>query len=199
MNIILLRGVIAMNIIAEADNRISIELTKDDMERLGITYEALDYSTAETRRILWTLLDEAGHRLGRKFSLTEKMLIEAVPGGGGGCMLYITVTDRGSECQKGSGSIFTVHETVCQSDEIDTISALSRALYGADCVLRSELYTNGSAYRLLLHGKPHNTEKIRAIAEEYCIICSPVAAASTAEHWKRLASPDAVGILAALC
>lgn len=198
MNIILLRGVIAMNIIAEADNRISIELTKDDMERLGITYEALDYSTAETRRILWTLLDEAGHHLGRKFSLTEKMLIEAVPVGGG-CVLYITVTERGSGCQKGAGSVFTVHETVCQSDEIDTIIALSRTLYGADCVMRSELYTNGSAYRLLLRGKPHNTEKIRAIAEEYCIICSSVAAASTAEHWKRLASPDAVGILAALC
>ena len=187
-----------MNIIAGAENRIAIELTKDDMERLGITYEALDYSDTETRRILWTLLDEAGHRLGKKFSLTGKMLIEAVPEGSGGCVLYITVSDsseKGSEAQE---CIIKNYGTVCQSDSIDAIGALSRALSGAQCIIRSELYTNGSAYRLVLRGKPHSTEKIRAIAGEYCVICSPAAAFSTAEHWERLASPDAVGILAAL-
>lgn len=195
MNIILLRGVIVMKIKAQTDNRISIELTKNDMEQLGITYDELDYSNIETRRVLWTLLDEAGHSLGKSISLTEKMMIEAVPDAEGGCVLYFTVMDSkipADACE-------VLHPvTVCQSRVIDNIGALANVLHNSGCVAHSELYSNGKAYRLVIFSRNTYAEKIRSIASEYAEILSSAASATTEEHWKKLASPDAVGILAAL-
>ncbi len=187
-----------MIIKAQTDKKISIELTKDDMVQLDITYEELDYSNIETRRVLWTLLDEAGHRLGRSISLSNQMLIEAVPSDDGGCVLYFTVVDDENSDISASGSGVWNPKTVCQSDSIDNIGALSKALYGADCVLHSELYTDGSRYRLIISAKPTYFEKIRTVAGEYCEVCCPEAAAVTNEHWKMLASPDAIGLLTAL-
>ena len=195
MNIILLRGVIVMKIKAQTDNRISIELTKNDMEQLGITYEELDYSNIETRRVLWTLLDEAGHSLGKSISLADKMMIEAVPDSAGGCVLYFTVIDKkisADECE-------VLHPViVCQSAVIDNIGALARVLHKGECVSHSELFSDGRVYRLVIYPRNTYKEKIRSIASEYTEILSSPASAATNEHWKRLASPDAVGILAAL-
>ena len=193
MNIILLRGVIVMKIKAQTDNRISIELTKNDMEQLGITYDELDYSNIETRRVLWTLLDEAGHSLGKSISLADKMMIEAVPDSAGGCVLYFTVIDK-----KAAAGEVIQPRTVCQSSIIDNISALARVLHKGGCVSHSELYSNGKAYRLVIFSRNTYTEKIRSIASEYTEILSNCASAATDEHWKKLASPDAVGILSAL-
>lgn len=48
-----------MKILAPAENRITIELSARDMDALNITYEQMDYSNIETRRVVWTLLDRA--------------------------------------------------------------------------------------------------------------------------------------------
>lgn len=188
-----------MNIKAQTDNKISIELTKEDMINLDITYDELDYSNVETRRVLWTLLDEAGHILGRNISLANKMLIEAVPDENGGCILYFTVVDDEFDCDneiKVTGRMKT--RTVCQSDDIENVGALAKVLYGMDCVTRSELYSDGKNYRLIISSKPACSEKTKTVANEFCDICNSTSAAVTYEHWKLLASPDAIGVLAAL-
>lgn len=188
-----------MNIKAQTDKKISIELTREDMDELDITYEELDYSNVETRRVLWTLLDEAGHRLGRNISLTNQMLIEAVPDEQGGCVLYFTVVDEdfGMDSDTSKAGIWNP-KTVCQSSSIDNIGALSKALYNMDCVAHSELYTDGRQYRLIVSAKPTYSEKIKTVAREYCDVCNSDSATVTYEHWKKLASPDAIGILTAL-
>ncbi len=187
-----------MKINSPAEDKIIVDLTKQDMLELDITYDELDYSNIETRRVLWTLLDEAGHRLGRSISLASQMLIEAVPSDDGGCILYFTVADdEYDSCVSYGGNVWKP-KNVCQSDSIDNIGALSRALYNSDCVSHSELYTDGSRYRLIIAAKPACCEKIRTIAGEYCDVFSHEAVAVTDEHWKLLASPDAIGILTAL-
>lgn len=188
-----------MNIKAQTDNKISIELTKEDMKNLDITYDELDYSNVETRRVLWTLLDEAGHILGRNISLTSKMLIEAVPDENGGCILYFTVVDEDFNCDneiKVTGRLKT--KTVCQSDDIENIGALARALYNTGSVAHSELYSDGKKFRLIISSKPGCSEKTKTVANEFCDICNSTSATVTYEHWKLLASPDAIGILTAL-
>ena len=65
-----------MKIKAQTDNRICIELTQEDMLELDITYEELDYSNIETRRVLWTLLDEARLKLGRNISTRRVSMFE---------------------------------------------------------------------------------------------------------------------------
>ena len=76
-----------MKIQAPAENRITIELSARDMDALNITYEQMDYSNIETRRVVWTLLDRAGHELKRDIDPSGRMIIEAVPAGRGGCVL----------------------------------------------------------------------------------------------------------------
>ena len=73
------------------ENGIEIELTAAELQSLDITYEKLDYANIETRRVLWTVLDEALGTLGREMDLSGRMLIEAQPVGDGGCILDFTV------------------------------------------------------------------------------------------------------------
>ncbi|MBQ8015916.1 MAG: adaptor protein MecA, partial [Clostridia bacterium] len=82
-----------MKINSPAEDKIIVDLTKQDMLDLEITYEDMDYSTIETRRVIWTVLDEAGKALGRDFDPSRRMIIEAMPKNGGGCVLSFTILD----------------------------------------------------------------------------------------------------------
>ena len=68
-----------MKIEAPEENKIVVRLTADDMTKLHITYEEMDYANIETRRVIWTLLDEARRELGRDIDPSGRMLIEALP------------------------------------------------------------------------------------------------------------------------
>ena len=187
-----------MKIKAQTDNRICIELTHEDMIELDITYEELDYSNIETRRVLWTLLDEARLKLGRNISLTQKMLIEAIPDDNGGCTIYFTVTDESAN-KKNSRQIIKhgCAKTVCQSANINNIGELAKVLFSSGHRIKSELFTDGSAYRLVISPDSALQSSIDDTVCEFCDICDESVVSYTYEHWKLLASPDAVGILAA--
>ena len=187
-----------MNITVQAENTICIELSSLDMTELDITYEELDYSNIETRRVLWTLLDEAKHALGRDIRLTQKMLIEAVPDENGGCRIYFSVADE-PQGRAGKKQFVKLSgmKTVCQSADIDNIGALAQVLQKADCISKSELYTDGEKYRLVVSQKPSFVWELNAIIREYCDICDSSSVSFTSEHWKLLASPDAVGLMSA--
>lgn len=88
-----------MKIELQNENKIVVELTSLDLETLDITYEDMDYSNIETRRVIWTLLDEARRVLDKDISTTERMLIEALPSEDGGCVLYFTILPS-SSCDK---------------------------------------------------------------------------------------------------
>ncbi|HOD02997.1 MAG TPA: adaptor protein MecA, partial [Clostridiales bacterium] len=80
-----------MKIELHNEDKIVVQLTSMDLKTLDITYEDMDYANIETRRVIWTLLDEARRVLGKDISTTERMLIEALPSEDGGCVLYFTV------------------------------------------------------------------------------------------------------------
>ncbi len=80
-----------MKIELQNEDKIVVELSSHDLKTLDITYEDMDYANIETRRVIWTLLDEARRVLGKDISTTERMLIEALPSEDGGCVLYFTV------------------------------------------------------------------------------------------------------------
>ena len=71
-----------MKIQAPAENRITIELSARDMDALNITYEQMDYSNIETRRVVWTLLDRAGHELKRDIDPSGRMISKRCPRAG---------------------------------------------------------------------------------------------------------------------
>ncbi len=90
-----------MKIELQNGDKIVIELTSLDLKTLDITYEDMDYSNIETRRVIWTLLDEARRVLGKDISTAERMLIEALPSDDGGCVLYFTVLPSSGQDRNG--------------------------------------------------------------------------------------------------
>ena len=83
-----------MKINSPAEDKIIVDLTRQDMLELDITYEAMDYSTIETRRVIWTVLGEAGKFLGRELDPSRRMIIEASQKPEGGCTLCFTILDE---------------------------------------------------------------------------------------------------------
>ena len=79
-----------MKIDSGSDGKITVALSNEDMNELDITYDELDYSNIETRRVIWTLLDKAGQTLGKSISTDSKLLIEVLPAKDGGCILHFT-------------------------------------------------------------------------------------------------------------
>lgn len=187
-----------MNIIAQTENKICIELTGEDMTQLDITYDELDYSNIETRRVLWTLLDEARHTLGYDIRITQRMLIEAVPGENGGCSIYFTVSDEpaGKNGKKQLVKTSGV-KTICQTNDIEAVIKLSKVLFASEKIKRSALFTDGEKYRLIIVPKNSFSGDMEAVVGEFCEVCDSALASYTNEHWKKLASPDAVGVLSA--
>lgn len=76
-----------MKIEADGDEKISVTLTADDMQELDITYEEMDYANIETRRVIWTILDEAKRILGRSINIDNRLLVQVSPEKHGGCII----------------------------------------------------------------------------------------------------------------
>jgi len=141
-----------LKIEATQENKIIVELTESDMLELGITYDQMDYSNIETRRVIWTLLDRARQTLGRDIDPSGKMLIEALPGLRGGCVIYFTVLE-GDMRPCGSKSLVQVKkESAVATYEFASLDALmdcAEAIrHSGACLPKSDLYVCGGRYRL---------------------------------------------------
>lgn len=173
-----------MKITADNDYRISIELSDKDLRELDITYEELDYSNIETRRVLWTVLDCARKSLGRSIDLSGKMLIEAQPLGGGGCVLGFTMLPESSKnaqsgkiIKRGRGA--AVFEAENADNLLDALGVFGSFTDG-------EIFERDGVYRILPSGelseeyaaRLREFGEVRFSARELC--------AFTREHWNRI-------------
>lgn len=89
-----------MKIEAIGEEKILVALSDKDMVELQITYDEMDYSNIETRRVIWTILDEAKRSLGKSIDTDGRILIEVTPSDDGGCIMCFTtmpVTDYKSK------------------------------------------------------------------------------------------------------
>lgn len=158
--------------------KIIVELTRDDMTELDITYENMDYSNIETRRVIWTLLDKARLELGRDIDPSGKLTIETIPLEKGGCVIFFTINDRSLNL------ITTVpkNEEVFEFDNIDNVIDLLSSL--KDYSLSGDLYSNNSGkFRLITPYDERLNAKITL--SEYSHPCreGKLAAEITKEHW----------------
>ena len=79
-----------MKIEAIGEEKILVALSDKDLLELDITYDEMDYSNIETRRVIWTILDEAKRSLGKPLDTEGKILIEVTPSDDGGCIMCFT-------------------------------------------------------------------------------------------------------------
>lgn len=183
-----------MKINSPAEDKIIVDLSEQDLLGLNITYEDMDYSTIETRRVIWTVLDEAGKALGRDFDPSRRMIIEASPKRDGGCTLSFTMLDG----RKASGTqkqFLKKQEKniLCEFENADMLMRAAECLGALKLHAQSSLYELGGKYRLLLSGNG-DIPKIKQSCSEFGTSqsCSELVSCFTKEHWKELVRENAV-------
>lgn len=184
-----------MQINSPAENRIVVELSAQDMIELDITYEDMDYSAIETRRVIWTLLDAAGKYLGRELDPSRKMIIEAMPLSSGGCILCFTMLDTAVRAKR-STLIKQASNLICDFRNLDGLyKAAEECGTVSECTV-SSLYENGGVFRLII-SSPFDLNLFQRHFCEFaeCRKCENLEAEYTREHWNLIAENNALGML----
>ncbi len=182
-----------MKINSPAEDRIIVDLSEQDLLGLNITYEDMDYSTIETRRVIWTVLDEAGKALGREFDPSRRMIIEASPKRDGGCTLSFTILD--SRKIHGVQKQFLKKQEkniLCEFENADMLMRAAESLKSFKSVT-SSLYESDGKYRLILCGN-EDIPKIKQSCSEFGTAenCSELICCFTNEHWNLLVCGNAI-------
>jgi len=200
-----------MRIEAITRRKIVVELSAEDMTTLDITYEALDYASVDTRRVIWVILDRVRECTGCDIDPSGQLLIDAMPRPTGGCILFFTL--RGGEAEtllaaesfappceperalRKQEQLLTAFEFADLDALLDCAGAYARALNGGEALfVRSELYgeRHGPRYRLLV-SPAREPALVRQFFSEYARFCGEDAFAAhlTREHWLRLGGDGA--------
>ena len=185
-----------MKIDSPAEDRIIVELSKKEMKELDITYEQMDYSALETRKVIRSVLDAAGKALGIDVDFSRRMLIEAIPEADGGCILSFTMLGRkisyseSSVLKKQSGIM------LCSFPSAQELMNCANAFPLKKASLRSSLYELDGSYRLIISGAEDMTS-MRRYFGEYCneISLEKNDCEFTDEHWNLIAAQSALELL----
>ncbi len=185
-----------MKVEVQDDNCFVVELTEADMNELDITYENLDYANIETRRVLWTVLDEASQKLGRNINLSEKMLIEAMPSITGGCIIFFTALPKTDTRSKNIKMLKRDEGIViCEFENIENVFLCGKSLINFGYEGKSELYSLDGKYRLTVYPEPLDDTVIRGMINEFGEIIKENRSYSLArmsEYWSLIAQKDAL-------
>ncbi|MBO4339792.1 MAG: adaptor protein MecA [Clostridiales bacterium] len=170
-----------MKIESVNENSFYILLSDEDMKELGISFEELDYSNIETRRVIWTLLEEARNSLGRDIDPRDRMLIE-VSRSLAGCKIEFTLGKNGKtgkfRIKKESpflNAYFKDFSSLCSFVEQCRPERKSR---------EASLYRYKSGYALILVPKAGFKPTLQLNIREYASLLpdSPVFSSSVEEH-----------------
>lgn len=186
-----------MKILSPSEDKVIVELSEGDMRELDITYEAMDYSSIETRRVIWTVLDRAEKFLGRELDPSRKMVVEAAPKTEGGCVLFFTLLGNG----KGGVSPQTLVKKrpavfACEFDGLDALFQAAESFQRLGIKAESRLYARGGKYLLII--EPENGERrAESFFSEFAEIRfrGEIFLKSLGERWKSLAERDALKVI----
>ena len=170
-----------MDIQPISNNKFIVGLTCDEMKDLDITYEDMDYSNIETRRVIWTILDTVRRDTGRDVDPSGNLMIEAAPDTDGGCLLMFTVASGPNK--KSETVISKANPTrIYEFENLDNMLDFLRFLPDNS----RRIFTKESKYRLELSTETANN--FHRILNEYgkFVGKSSLTAAHTHEHWREL-------------
>ncbi|MBR5773456.1 MAG: hypothetical protein IKY44_01265 [Clostridia bacterium] len=175
-----------MNIEMPQNGRLEFHLSRQELSRMNISFDELDYSNVETRRVIWTLIDTARKNLHADFDLTGRTLVEAFPEGDGGCRLCVTALPP----PRRSISIVAQRDLTQHIFEfsLDDFLDFSNQIKKLPVTLKDgELFSNGEKYRLIIP-LMDNRHDLRSLISEYGAYkgCDETLVALTREHWMAL-------------
>ncbi len=78
-----------MELLIISDSKIKISLSKNDLDSYKISCDSIDYDTTETRRVVWSLLDDVKKQSGFD-AAKSRIFVQIYPSRDGGCELYVS-------------------------------------------------------------------------------------------------------------
>ncbi|MBQ8182400.1 MAG: adaptor protein MecA [Clostridia bacterium] len=158
-----------MNIQADGDEKIAVTLSHQDMNELDITYDEMDYSNIETRRVIWTVLDEAKRVLGKEISTDGRLLVQVSPADDGGClMLFTQMPLLESNSKKRLIMKKDAEPILLRAFDADSfIDALSVLKKHSQSIRASESFLCKNEFFIVIHPKPSFCEHIDLALCEY--------------------------------
>ncbi|MBR2460719.1 MAG: adaptor protein MecA [Clostridia bacterium] len=190
-----------MKIVLITDSKLKVRLSRDDLEYYGIKIENIDYDNTETRRVFWSILDEAKQRTGFDAAIS-RIFIQIYPDGDGGCDMYVShIGGDGGGSEKKRGVVCSVEAPELESRIYalgcmkELIGACRRlldvgfkgrssafcSLHGEQCFLVIE--TEGAEWDIASEfGERLNGKGALSYIREHCtVICSENAAETLGE------------------
>ena len=158
-----------MKIESNGEEKITVTLSQTDMSDLDITYDEMDYSNIETRRVIWTILDKARKALGKSVDTDGKLLIEVTPSDDGGCILYFTNSPFADSKSKRRLIMKKEAEPIlfCPWDENSFLDCLKILTTIKDFIKSSEAYKYKNELYVIIRPKISFSEKILHILSEF--------------------------------
>ena len=169
-----------MNIQPIGSNKFIVCLNCQDLKDLDITYDTMDYSNIETRRVIWTILDRVRSSTGKDIDPSGNLVIEAAPDNSGGCILMFTVPVSCSNI----GTVVS-KTTPTQIFEFENINDLLDVITAAK-ITDSKIFTDGKKFRAEITA--HQTALYRRMIEEFgkFVGNDSLTAAKTHEYWQEI-------------
>ncbi|MCL2106345.1 MAG: adaptor protein MecA [Oscillospiraceae bacterium] len=189
-----------MRIEAITRRKIIVELNEDDLSSLDITYDALDYASIETRRVIWVILDRVRETTGCDIDPSGQLLIDAMPRPTGGCILFFTI--RGGAESFGGCHELSQERVLRKQEHLSLVFEFPGIDALLDCaggylrayrdrsrqlIASSELFAKEDKYRLLIC-PARETTLVRQFFSEFGQFRGDDAyiADATREHWQRV-------------
>ena len=186
-----------MHIKIISDEKLKVTLTATDLERYGIRIEDIDYDNTETRRVFWTILDQAKLETGFN-AATSRIFIQIYPDTAGGCEMYVSkVKKRGDDTVNVHSASLLPKEHIYRIETLDHLLSACKALAEIGFSESSSAYADSEKdeYYLILDCAPNQAlplseygEKCDGKYEKYRILerCTPICESNAIETLSKL-------------
>jgi len=150
-------------------NTIKVILNEEDMSNYDVSFEKLDRSSPETKKLLIDLIQNIQEEKHIDLS-SERLFVEAFPKDDGGCLLYLSMLNSNMKVAPDKNSLY--NSMVCKINSPKDLIEISNHLFNMfnHILHNSELYYLDGIYLLILHAFKKADKKLKMFLNEYCEI-----------------------------
>ena len=167
-----------------SSNTIKIILNENDMSLYDISFDKLDRSNPETKRLLIDLIDNIKDEKNIDLS-SERLFVEAFPKDDGGCLLYLSILNSNVKVTPEKSSLYNT--LICKIDSPEVLLSVTSKIYEMfnHILHNSELYYSDGTYQLILQIFKKADKKLKTILSEFCQISGngEIEASAIREHY----------------
>ena len=138
-----------------------IELSKEDMTKYDFNFEKSDCSSPHTRKVLWSIIDEASKLTGKNVEINQGLEIDFLPDIKGGCLLII------SQGTPKATRLFSDKDMgIYESRDINCFLDFAKGAKSCNKTAESSFYYLSGVYRLILES---SNQGLHALAKEFSL------------------------------